>query len=214
MSEVKAAAKKAVGNKTTEIIVGTAASKLATAVAGFKAVIEQVGGLEELAGQGILKVSDLEDKIGGLEQDLKNKTAQNKIDLQQQYDTDKEVFVQKYCNENGMTTVKTEEYEELKDSLEEATTNMEANIAKEVGKAVGIEKNNSANALKVAELEAKAKDATNVATIAQLKEQVTFLTSQCKILNESLTAEREAGIKRAQAASISTLNIGGTTQGR
>jgi hypothetical protein len=156
----------------------------------------------------------LEDKIGGLKQDLENKTAQNKIDLQQAYDADKKAFVDNWLKENNVVVVDDATYKNLQNELASMEVKMESTVRTEVGKAVGIEKANSANALKIAQLEAEKKEASNVAEISQLKAQIMFLEKTSKSWEDALTAERAAGIERAKASSINTLNVGGTTQGR
>jgi hypothetical protein len=211
---VNAPVKKATGNKTTEIIIGSAAVKLQNAVKSAYSALEEVKNLDVKAQEGTLKVSDLEDKIGGLKQDLENKTAQNKIDLQQAYDADKKAFVDNWLKENNVVVVDDATYKNLQNELASMEVKMESTVRTEVGKAVGIEKANSANALKIAQLEAEKKEASNVAEISQLKAQIMFLEKTSKSWEDALTAERAAGIERAKASSINTLNVGGTTQGR
>jgi hypothetical protein len=215
MSEVKAAApKKAAGNKTTEIIVGTAAMKLGTALTGISAAMTEVAKLGETAQKMTLEVTDLEDKIGGLKQDLENKKSQNKIDLQQAYDSDKKAFVETYCKAEGVILVEDAEYKNLQAELETVTKGMEQKIAQEVGKAVGIEKANSANALKIATLENEKKEAGNTAEITQLKAQNKFLEDQVNHWKTMLDNQMKAETERAKYGAINTLNVGGTTQGR
>lgn len=214
MSEVKKEAPKKVGNKTTEIIVGTAALKLGSALTSISAAMGEVAKLGDTAQAMTLKVSDLEDKIGGLKQDLENKTAQNKIELQQSYDADKKAFVDGWLKENNVIVVDEAGYKALQTELAGMEAKMETTVKNEVAKAVAIEKANSANALKIAQLEADKKEASNVAEINQLKAQITFLEKTSKSWEDALTEERKAGIERAKASSINTLNVGGTTQGR
>lgn len=212
MSEVKAAKK--VGNKTTEIIVGTAALKLGSALTNLSSAMTEVAKLGDTAQEMTLKVSDLEDKIGGLQQDLKNKTEQNKIELKNQYEADKKAYVDGWCKENGVVVVVENDYKTLQTDLVTATQKVEETVKKEVAKAVAIETAKAANDLKIAKLEAEKTQASNVAEIAQLKNQIAFMEKTNKMLEDSLTEERKASIERAKASAISTLNIGGTTQGR
>lgn len=211
-TNVKAPAKK--GNKTTEIIIGAGAAKLATAVAALSTVVEVINRLPETVQENVLKVTDLEDKIGALKQDLENKTAQNKIELQQSYDADRKTFVDKWLNEESMVAVDSSEYREMEEKLEKVEETLNRTVTTEVAKAVNIEKNNSAGALRILQLEHEKKEAANVAEIAQLKNQNKFLEEQMGFWKTALDEERKAGTERAKAASINTLNVGGTTQGR
>ena len=200
------------GNKTTEIIVGAAANKLSTAVKGLNSAIEEVGKLEVKAQDYTLQISDLEDKIGGLKQDLQNKVAQNKIELQQQYDTDKKAFAVKWLTENDMIFILNDELTKLKESLVEAQMNVEEKVSKAVGAATGALKSDYVNQLKLTTLEHEKKEADNSAKITQQESQIKFLNEQVVMWKTALEDERRASVERAKA-SIGTLNIGGQ-QGR
>lgn len=77
-----------------------------------------------------------------------------------------------------------------------------------------MEKANSANALKIAQLEHQNKEATNTAKIQYLEETVKSLQAQCTAWEKQLEAERAAATERSKHGAINTLNVGGTTQGR
>lgn len=202
----KAPAKK--GNKTTEIIIGAGAAKLVTAVAALNTVVEVIGKLPQQAQENVILITDLEDKIGGLKQDLANQIAQNKIEVAQAYEADKRSFVNKWLAENNMTCLETSELNEMKNDLEEATTKMNDNIQKAVGAATGSLKKEHENELKMKTLEFEKKEADNLATIKQNGETIKFLNEQVGFWKKALEDEREAGVKRAQASSIGTLNVG------
>lgn len=199
------------GNRTTEIIIGSAAAKLETAVKAMNTAVVEVGKLEEKAQAHTLKVTDLEDKIGSLEQDLKNKTAQNKIELQQAYDADQKAFADKYLQSQGMTAIGTDELEELKADLEEATDKMSENVNKAVGAATSALKKEHDAADALAKMTFEKKEAENTAKITQLEAQVKFLTEQVGYWKKALEDERAAGVERAKASSIGTLNVGSST---
>jgi SpoU rRNA methylase family enzyme len=206
----KTTAKK--GNKTTEIIIGAGASKLTTAVAALSSVVEVINQLPAKVQENVLLVSDLEDKIGVLQQDLKNKTAQNKIEIEQAYEADKEAFVSKWLNENGKTAVASEEYSEMQEKIANFEETLETTVAKEVGKAVGIEKNNSAQALKIKELEFEKKEADNKAEINQLKQQNAFLTQQAEQWKKML--ETQIANETERSKHQPAIHVNGTNTGR
>ena len=206
--------KKNSGNKTTEIIIGSGAAKMATVLTGMNSVMEIMSKLPETIQQTTLEVTNLEDKIGVLTQEYANKLVQNKIDLKNAYDTDKKAFVEAYCASNGVILVVEDDYNEMKTSLEIATENVEETVAKEVAKAIGMEKANSANAMKIATLEHEKKEAANTAEINQLKNQNKFLEEQLNNWKTMFDKQIAAETERAKYGQISTLNVGGTTQGR
>lgn len=196
------------GNKTTEIIVGAAAMKLEGAVKGILAAVDEVTKLEVKAQETTLKVVDLEDKVGGLEQDLQNKIAQNKIEIKNQYETDKETFVSEYLHENNMTMVETPEFDRLSTLVRDAAQNEAAAVSKAVNAATGALKSAHESEKKVMELEYKTKEANNIAEMQQLKNQAKFMEEQVAHWKGALDDERKAGVERAKAASIGTLNVG------
>lgn len=215
MAEVKQApAKKANGNKTTEIIIGTAATKLTAGLSSFSSVIDTINKLPEVVGEYTLKVTDLEDKIGGLDQEFKNKVAQNQIEIKQAFERDKESFVSGWLQSKGLETISSTEATQLREAVANADANLEAAVKAAEGRATAIEKSNSANALKIANLEHEKKEADNTATIKQLQQQNQFLEQQMKNLQSLLDSQMKNETERAKYAQISTLNIGGTTQGR
>lgn len=216
MTEVKqASAKKATkGNKTTELIIGTASTKLTAAINGFQSAVETVNKLPEVVQEYTLKVTDLEDKIGGLEQDFKNKTAQNKIDIEQQYQADKLEFVGKWLKDNGVTTIDSQKLTDMETTISTNAATLEASVKQAEARATAIANSTATQNLKIQQLEHEKKEAANQAEIAQLKAQNAFLEKQCAGWEKALDAERAAATERAKYGAINTLNVGGTTQGR
>lgn len=213
-TENKVVARKATGNKNTEILVGSAAAKLAAGITNLQSVIETVSKIGEIAGNHTLKVVELEDQIGGLKQEFENQKAQNKLELELQYKSDEKEFAEDYAKTAGLVFVVEKEYNKTKQELQDLNTNMETKIAQEVGKAKGMLEASHKSEMRVKDLELATKEAQTQAEVTQLKEQNTFLKGQVEHWMKALEEERKAGIERAKAASINTLNVGGTTQGR
>ncbi len=215
MSEVKKApAKKGVGNKTTEIIVGAAASKLEYAVKGIQSAVIEVANLENKVGDYTLKIVNLEDQIGGLKQDLDNQKAQNKLELEISFKSDRASFVDIWLQENKFVTISQVELDKMKTDLNNATQNLKANIQEAVSAATSSMKSTHENEKKVLDLEYKTKEANNLAKIEQLESKVTFLSEQCEMWKDALEAERRAGIERSKYGAINTLNVGNGQQGK
>lgn len=196
------------GNKTTEIIIGSSAAKLAAGVAALTQAAEIANKLNDVVAENTLKVVDLEDKIGGLEQDFKNKVAQGKVELEIAYTTNKKAFADDYARVNGLTYLPTEELSTLRGDNAKLKQDQAAEIQKAVGAAVGIAKAEATNAAKILELEHKNTQSANTAEIGQLKNEVTFLKDQVKMWQDALTAERNAGVERAKAGAVGTINVG------
>lgn len=202
------------GNKTTEIVIGSGAAKLQSAVNSLLGVVEVINQLPAKAQENLLLVSDLEDKIGGLKTDLANNIAQNKIELQQAYDRDTQTFVDQFLKENALVTISSEEVRNLRENVQNAAAHLETAVKAAEARATGIEKSNSANELKIQKLEHEKKEAANQAEIAQLKQQNAFLETQMKNLQTMMETQMKNETERAKYGQISTLNVGGTTQGR
>lgn len=197
------------GNKTTEVVVGTAANKLAQALTGITTAVDSLKDFQEKIDQNTLKIVEQEDRMLNLEQDLKNKVAQNKIELNIQYQTDKKVFIDNYLQSEGLVAVSADTLTNLQTKLQKTIDEVEQSIKSEVGKAVGIERAKSTSDLKVAELEHKNALVANQSEIAQLKSQNSFLMEQVESWRNQLNSERSAATERAKASSIGSVNIGG-----
>lgn len=208
MSDVKTPVKKITGNKNTELVIGAAAQKLETAVKAIADAANTASKLQDTVQTATLQVVNLEDRIGGLEQEYKNKEAQAKISLQQAFDSNREGFVKSFLSEKGLTSLPGSELTELQAKLEKATKDVSQTVAAAVGAATGAMKITHENELKIKDLTNQTTAAENTARIKQLEEQNKFLTEQVQSWKDSLTAERAAGIERAKSGAINTLNVG------
>lgn len=204
----KAPAKKTVATRNTEIVLGSAAVKIAAGVKSLNEAVSLVNTLEQKAQDQTLIVVNLEDKIGGLEQDLKNKIAQNKIELDQAFTADQKSFVEKWMKENNMTCILVTDLNKLRTDLTAATTDVDKQIAKAVAIAENSLKAAHLNEMKIKELELSNKEANNTAKIAQLEAQNTFLQEQIDSYKEMLETQMKNETERAKYGQISTLNVG------
>jgi hypothetical protein len=111
--------------------------------------------------------------------------------------------------------VNTEEYQSILKQLEDLKNGVADTIKAEVNKAVAIEKANSANALKIAQLEHEKKEASNVSEISHLKSEVATYKAQAEIFKNQLDEQRKATVEVAKAGQIGTMNVGtGSQSGR
>lgn len=197
------------GNKTTEIILGSAALKLEAAVKAISGAVEEVAKLDQKAGECTLTVSNLEDKIGGLKQDLANQQAQNKLELELQYKADQRSFAETWLSANNYAYLPSSELQDLKTKLVRATTEVDQTVAKAVASATGAMTTRFESEQKIKEMEYKTSEATNLATIQQLRSEVAVWKNQAEQWQKALDAERQAGVERQKASAIGTLNLGG-----
>lgn len=201
-------AKKPNGNKTTEIIIGSAASKVSKAVKELAAAMTVVGGLDQKIEESVLQVVNYEDKIGGLKQEYANKLEQAKIELDQEVAKNQEAFVSKFLREKNMSMISTPTLNSMEEELEEAKEKVEETVNKAVHSALSSAKKDSDNAMAILKLELEKKEASNTAEINQLKAQNKFLEDQVGHWKTMLDNQVKAETERAKYGQISTLNVG------
>lgn len=165
-------------------------------------------------GDYSLKVTTLEDKIGDLTTEYAQKKAEADFNLNLEYKTNEKEFAAKFLTANSLVAIPNEELNKLKSDLAAATADFDKKLNAETGKIKGILETQYANAQKIAEAEAKAKEAENIAQIDNLKAQLKFANEQAALLREALTAEREAGVERAKASAVGSISIGQPGGGR
>lgn len=207
VTNAKTSSKK--GNKNTEVIVGSAAIKLEAAVKSLLGAVQEVSSLDDKAAECTLKVSDLQDQIGGLQNQLANQKAQNEFELDLQYKADKRLFSEIWLNENNMTSIPSSDLQDLKNRLSKATMEVSQAVNSAVGAATTNLNNKHESELKMKDLEYKTSEATNLATISQLKAEVAIWKEQATSWQKALDSERSAGVERSKAGAIGTLNLGG-----
>lgn len=195
------------GTKTTEVILGSAAARLESGLKSLSGVVESVAKLEEKINQNALFISDQEATIAAKGMELRNLIAQNKIELQQAYEANKEGFVRGWLLEKDYQIIKSADLVQLRNDLTAAKADTNAQINREVAIVTNTLNRNHESAKKEYELEFKAKEAQNVAALAQKDDKIKFLEEQVASWKKALDDEREASVKRAQAAQIQNLNV-------
>lgn len=208
----KKSTKKVNGNKSTEVIIGTAATKLTAGIASLGLAVESINSLAEKANQNVLIILEQEDKLGQLEQELSNKKAQNKYEIELAYKTDVKAFVAEYLKENELMTVNETEWLAMEKKLEDAEKNTADQVAKAVNAATNSLKSEHTSTLKVAQLEHEKKEASNAAEITQLKMQNKFLEEQVNHWKTMLEKQMNAETERAKHQP--NIHVNGTNTGR
>lgn len=196
------------GTQKTELIIGTAASKLSAAVKGIQEASQTAVQLEQTLTDYNLKVTDLEGKITGLEQEYQNKKAQQEFQLDLDFKTSQRQFAEKFLQENGYVAVVVEDNTKLKEEYETLKANFEAEVNKKVGAATNSIQSNVDNKIKLLEAEYRAKEASNIAEIANLKSQLAFANQMAEKWETQLKEERQASVERSKSQSA-TVNVTG-----
>ena len=198
-------AKKASAN--TEVVLGQAAAQIAKAVNELKAATATVATLSEQSEELTLLVANKEDAISALEIEYAEKRRQADVELDLSFRANQERVVSQWLTSNGYTSIATSELTTLRSDLETARTNTEATVKKEVASVVSTLKTQYENEIKLIHSENKAIAAENAAKIGTLATQNKFLEEQVTKLYLQLDAERAAGIERAKAGSVGSINV-------
>lgn len=195
------------GNKNTEVILGSAALKIESAVKALLGATDEVSKIEARASECTLEVTNLEDQIGGLKQQLANDKNQNKLELELQYKADQRAFSEAWLRENSYSHLPTSELNDLKNRLSKATQEVDQTVSKAVGAVTGTMKAQHEAELKMKELEYKTNEATNIATLNQLRGEVAMWKQQAEQWQKALDSERQARIETSKNSAV-TQNFG------
>lgn len=190
------------GTKATEIILGTAAVKLGTGVKALTEMMEEVNKMGTVITENSLLISSQEDKLESLSLELRNTIAQNKIEIEQAYESDKKTFVQKWLDENNSIAMDKLSLTKMEQELQEVTDTKEEEIKKQTSAAIGAITSKHNSEKREMELQFKATEAENKAALNQKDDKIKFLEDQAAAWRKALENEQEAGIKRAQAGAI------------
>lgn len=198
-------AKKASAN--TEVVLGQAAAQIAKAVNELKAATATVSTLSEQSEQLTLLVANKEEAISALEVEYAEKRRQADVELDLSFKANQERVVNTWLTSNGYTSIPTSELTSLRSELETARTNTNDTVKKEVATVAATLKTQYENEIKLIHSENKAIAAENAAKIGTLATQNKFLEEQVTKLYLQLDAERAAGIERAKAGSVGSINV-------
>ena len=198
-------AKKASAN--TEVVLGQAAAQIAKAVNELKAATATVSTLSDQSEQLTMLVANKEEAISALEVEYAEKRRQADVELELSFKANQERVVNQWLTSNGYTSIATSELTTLRSDLDSARTNTEATVKKEVASVVSTLKTQYDNEIKLIHSENKAIAAENAAKIGTLATQNKFLEEQVTKLYLQLDAERAAGIERAKAGSVGSINV-------
>lgn len=202
-----------VGNKTTELMVGAAAQKFVLASTSLETALDAFGKMKDefnslIEEKGLIVVT-LENKIENLKQDLENKTAQNKIELQNQFNSDKESFVKIWLQAGGYTMIFINELNALKKDLTDIKASVEAQIKNAVIANTELLTNSHNNTINTLKLTHEKNEAENQAKINLMNEKNEFLADQVLSWKTAADEARKASVEIAKAGQVTQNFAGG-----
>jgi hypothetical protein len=194
---------------TTELVLGQAAQNITKAIAELKTATDSVSKLSTLGEELTLLVANKEEAIASLDVQYAEKARQAEVDLELSMKSNTERVLNEYLASNGKTTISKTDLASLQKELSDTRANAEAVTKREVAAATGALKSQYENDIKLLNSENNAKAVENSSKIGTLTEKCAFLETQVAKLYQQLDAERSAGIERAKAGSVGSINVSG-----
>lgn len=196
------------GTTSTELVLGQAAQQITKAVSELALATSTIGKLAAQAEELTLQVANKEEAIAALDVQFSEKERQLNVDLDLSFKSNTDRVVTEFLRSTGKEAIMSTELSTLRNELAETKTNADSQTKKEVASAVAAIKSQYENDIKLIHSENKAIFAENASKIGVLAEKNKFLEDQVTKLYLQLDAERNAGIERAKAGSVGSINIG------
>lgn len=192
----------------TEVIVGAAAELAKRAANSLKESLAKFEELMSTSETQQLKIAEQEEKINELGTSYAEKLRAQEVEFDLKVKADSNKVVKELLGSQNLVAVPTEEYDALKKELSDLEKDFEDETAAAVKKETSIAYGRLENEKKLLEANFAAKEAENRAEIINLKAMNEQLREQAGLWKQSLDDERAAGIERAKAGSIGSINVG------
>ena len=162
-------------------------------------LLEQVPAVQQ-------EIQELELKKQMLAEDLNTAERQHKVDLELRVQENENLVFEEILHKRNLTTIAPDALAELEAQASKASRDVAAEVNTAV--AAAIQKERTAVALQTAEAEKDAAVAAAQVTarIESLEAQLAQAQREASMLATQLDSERDAGIKRAEAAGSMTIN--------
>lgn len=196
------------GTAKTETIIGTAATKLNVALKSVIEATAKMAQLTEVSDTLTSQIADKEGKLAALDVQFAEKQRAFEVQLKLDMQDNTASVVTTYLASTGKVAVDKGTYDELQAEMKLLLADNKSEIDKAVAVATNSMKSRHESDMALKEAQFKMQEASNTAKIQSLQEQIVALTKDRDMWKASLDAEREAGIKRAQAGAIGSVNVG------
>lgn len=193
---------------STELVLGQAAQQITKAVAELNAATASVNQLASQTEELTLQVSNKEAQIAELEVLYAEKARQAEVEFGLDMKANAEAVLNDYLSSEGKVAISEDEFDSLKKELADTKANADAETKKEVAIVSNTLKTKYENDLRFIQSDNKATAAENASKIGVLMEKNKFLEEQVTKLYHQLELERIAGVDRAKASSVGTIQVG------
>ena len=123
---------KPVGNKSTELILGSASQKLNTGIKSLQEVVGQLTNMDALIEEKTLKLSNMDNEIADLSVRKQQEIEQQKFEIELAYKQNSRTFVDDFLMKNGLEVISRDEILDLRKAIAERDQTIKAEVAKEV----------------------------------------------------------------------------------
>lgn len=201
---------KPVGNKSTEMILGSASQKLNTGLKSLQEVVGQLASMDALIEEKTLKLSNMDNEIADLNVRKQQEIENDKFEIELAYKQNSRDFVNQFLTANQLELISRDELSDLKRAIAERDQTIKAEVAKEVA----IRTKQMEADFKIKELQLENTQATVKADLDQKNQQIRYLEDNIKRLSDEITAQRELTKNIAEAGKVGSINVGGAPTGR
>ena len=197
------------GNSQTEMIIGSAVNDLKKVIAAAEGATKNVAKLAEEAEkqQGI--IAQREDQIKELDVQFAEAKRQKEVKMELELKENERKAVDTILAKQDLVAVDKASYAKFQSDISTIKSEAETEAQKSVHAATGSMKKQHENDLALQKAGFEKEQATTSAQLANAQSQIKFLEEQVKLWKESVDAERAAGVERAKASSIGTLQVNG-----
>lgn len=173
---------------------------------GVAKAVQDLQGVTEVHGGLLEQVAEAQQKLDQITEDTAIAVRKANVEIDLQVEEHKEHVLQTLLNEKGLTSVEPSALQDLQDRATRADYDAETEIRKAVNAALATERQSVA--LKAAQdTKNEAVEAARTeARIESLEAQLEASQREVVGLTKQLDAEREAGVKRAEASGAMTIN--------
>lgn len=205
MSETIPAKKKPVGNTTTEVLIGSAASKLETAVKSLLSSIDSITDMERKSEQLTLLIVNKEQQIEELDSIYKQKEDTKKYELDLFSKQYPEQLLESYLNNTNQVVLSKRAYNELVSTSKEFDTKLK----QEMGSLEGVLTERFNNELKTNVLMNEKTNAELAAKLQQKDSEISLYQHTISRLEQEIKDARELTRSVAESGKIGSINLAG-----
>lgn len=192
---------------TSEAALVNATGNFKKALGELKSGFELVAGLEDKVEELQATIAAKEDKITALDTEFQEKQRQAQVNLELTIKAEKDKAVESILVAQGKVAIEKSNLNAIQKSLTDLQNSFDTKLSEETSKAYSKAAGEYKSKSELLEASFSTKEAENKAKIFTLEQQNKFLADQVTMWKGALDAEREAGIKRAQAQGSVNLTV-------